>query len=153
MKNKQKLISKIKTETDTFFEKMGFPGKANAEFIEESSYCVSVKIDDPQVLIGKKGETLIMIQRLLGKVLRKKLNEDIKIDLDINDYKKRKISFLKELAQLTADEVSLNKKEKELDPMPAYERRIIHMALSERKDVSTESIGEEPNRRVIIRAS
>ena len=72
------------------------------------------------------------------------------IDLDINDYKKKKKDYLKELACSIANEVALSKKQKELPPMSAYERRIIHLELAERQDVSTESIGQEPERKVII---
>ncbi len=73
--------------------------------------------------------------------------------MDINDYKKKKIQYLKELAKSIAEEVVLTQKEKILSPMPAYERRVIHLELSERKDIATESIGKEPERRVIIRPS
>ena len=58
---------------------------------------------------------------------------------------------MRETANSVADEVALTKKEKELAPMPAYERRVIHLELADRKDVTTESIGEEPKRRVVIR--
>ncbi|RLC39293.1 MAG: hypothetical protein DRH33_03225, partial [Candidatus Nealsonbacteria bacterium] len=71
--------------------------------------------------------------------------------LDINQYKKNKIEYLNDLAKSTADEVALSKKEKILPPMPSYERRIIHLTLAEREDVQTESQGEEPERRVVIK--
>ena len=74
------------------------------------------------------------------------------IDLDINDYKKKKIEYLKETARAVADEVALTKKEKYLPSMPPYERRIIHMELASRSDVTTESIGQEPERKIVIRA-
>ncbi|PJA84129.1 MAG: hypothetical protein CO145_02195, partial [Candidatus Nealsonbacteria bacterium CG_4_9_14_3_um_filter_37_13] len=68
-----------------------------------------------------------------------------------NGYKKKKLDYLKELARSLADEVALTKKEKNLPPMAAYERRIIHLELAGRSDVTTESIGEEPERRVVVR--
>jgi len=73
--------------------------------------------------------------------------------LDINDYKKKKNEYLRELARSVADEVSLSKKEKILGPMPPYERRVIHMELAGRSDVVSESIGEGPERRVGVRPS
>ncbi|PIR71473.1 MAG: hypothetical protein COU43_02475 [Candidatus Nealsonbacteria bacterium CG10_big_fil_rev_8_21_14_0_10_37_25] len=79
------------------------------------------------------------------------LTEPFFIDLDINGYKKKKLDYLKELARSLADEVALTKKEKNLPPMAAYERRIIHLELAGRSDVTTESIGEEPERRVVVR--
>jgi len=141
----------IKKIAEKFFEKLGFVSDIVVDLKEENTFCISVKTDDPQILIGKKGETLFLIQRLLVKILKKEISQDALIDLDINDYKKKKINFLRELAQITADEVALHKKEKELEPMPAYQRRIIHLELAKRNDVVTESVGEEPERRVIIK--
>jgi len=94
---------------------------------------------------------LTEIQHLLKAILRRKISEVFYIDLDINDYKKKKKEYLKELAISTADEVALSKKQKELPAMPAYERRIIHMALAERNDVITESVGEGIERRPVIK--
>lgn len=148
---KKEDLEKIKEETKRFFEKMGF--EAEFEFLpqKEEALLIRVEMEDPQPLIGKGGQTLVKVQRLLGVILKRKIKEDFFIDLDINNYKVRKIEFLKELAQKTADQVALTKEEKTLNSMPAYERRIIHLELAERDDVTTESIGEEPERRVIIR--
>lgn len=150
--DKKELLKKIQKQTDIFFEKTGFSGETKAEFDEDQeTVLLSIKLEDPQVLIGKKGETLGMLQHLLVKMAKKIAGEEIKVSLDINDYKKRKTVFLKELAQITADEVALNKKDKELEAMPSYERRIIHMLLKERKDVITESVGEGEDRRIVIK--
>ncbi|MFA5349152.1 MAG: R3H domain-containing nucleic acid-binding protein [Candidatus Paceibacterota bacterium] len=152
--DKKELLKKIQKQSDIFFEKTGFPGETKAEFDDDQeTILLSIKLEDPQVLIGKKGETLGMLQHILTKIVKKIAGEEIKLSLDINEYKKRKTVFLKELAQITADEVSLNKKDKELEPMPSYERRIIHMLLKERKDVVTESVGEGEDRRIVIRPS
>ena len=112
---------------------------------------INIKIDTPEILIGEKGRTLAEIQRLLRIILSKKIGKSFYVDLDINDYKKKKIEYLRNLAKDLADEVVLTKEEKELFPMPAYERRIIHLELAERADVTTESQGEEAERRVIIK--
>jgi spoIIIJ-associated protein len=106
---------------------------------------------EPQVLIGERGQTLLDLQHLLSAMLRKKIESKFFLDLDINDYKKKKMEYLKELARSTADEVALTKKEKALPAMPAYERRIIHMELAGRGNVTTESIGEDPDRRLVIK--
>ena len=86
-------------------------------------------------------------------ILRRKLQEVFFFDIDINDYKEKKFEYLREMAQESANDVALTKKEKELEPMPAYERRIIHLELSKRTDVKAESLGEEPERRIIIKPS
>ena len=150
MENKKNL-EKLKEIIKEFFKKMTFEVKIENEEMKENVLRLNLKTDDPQILIGGGGKTLIEIQKILGKILRKRTGEEIFLDLDINQYKKNKIEYLKDLAKSTADEVSLSKKEKILPPMPSYERRIIHLTLAERKDVLTESMGEEPNRKVVIR--
>jgi len=152
-------LEKIRKETQIFFEKMNFDMETEIEIKQTKENAVSLNLttQEPQILIGKDGQTLMDIQhllkRILGKILYKKDNdteEHIFIDFDINNYKERKIEYLKELANELANEVVLTKKEKILDPMSSYERRIIHLELSERKDVETKSIGEEPMRKVAI---
>jgi len=152
-------LEKIRKETQKFFEKMNFDIETEIEIKQTKENAVSLNLttQEPQILIGKDGQTLMDIQhllkRILGKILYKEDNnteEHIFIDFDINNYKERKIEYLKELANELANEVVLTKKEKILNPMSSYERRIIHLELSERKDVETKSIGEEPMRKVAI---
>ena len=84
-------------------------------------------------------------------ILNKKIQQAFYLNLDINDYKKKKIEYLESLAKTFADEVVASKEEKELPPMPPYERRIIHAQLSERKDIATESRGEGMDRHIVIK--
>jgi len=143
---------KIKEITKDFFRKTTFNIEIKFLPPKEKTLSIEIKTEEPQILIGERGQTLVEIQHLLRAILRKKIPEfEGYIDLDINDYKKKKIEYLRELATSTADEVALTKKEKILAPMQAFERRIIHLELAERKDVTTESIGREPERRVVVR--
>ena len=146
-------LEKIKKLVNDFFEKMTIAAEVEIMAQQEKTLPIDVRTEFPQILIGEGGQTLIEIQRLLKTIIKRIAKEDIFIDLDINDYKKKKIEYLKELAKIAADEVVLTRKEKTLAPMPAYERRIIHLELAERKDISTESIGEETERRLIIKPS
>lgn len=84
-------------------------------------------------------------------VLNRKLQKTFYFNLDINDYKKKKIEYLKDLARALADQVSLTKEEKILMPMSSYERRIIHSELSQRTDIITESQGDGFDRHVVIK--
>ncbi len=102
-------------------------------------------------MIGKEGRVLAKVQHLLKLMSRDKIEGRFYIDLDINSYKEKKTSYLKEKAREVGDKVALTKKEKQLPAMPPYERRIIHMELADRNDVTTESIGQEPNRKVVIK--
>lgn len=147
----QENFKKIKIIIEEFFEKTTFDGDISVSLEDDSTISIAFKTDDPKVLIGMGGQTLIETQHLLKAMLKKQVNENFFINLDINNYKKKKLEYLKELARDTADEVSLTKKEKELGPMPAYERRIIHMELAGRTDIKTESAGEEPDRKIIIK--
>jgi len=144
-------LDKIKKIVKEFFGKTTFDVEIEAKKTPEGTILIDLKMDEPQILIGQGGETLAEIQHLLKMILYRKLGEQIFIDLDISDYKKKKIEYLKELAKSSADEVALTKKEKILFPMLAYERRIIHMELSDNPNVTTESIGEEPERKVVIK--
>ena len=146
-------LEKIKKITQDFFQKMTF--EVEIEFLPQKDLTlpINLKLEEPQILIGEGGQTLTEIQHLLKAILRRKIvsEENFYIDLDINNYKKKKIEYLKDLARSTADEVALTKKEKELSPMPAYERRILHLELADRSDVITESVGQEPERKVVIK--
>lgn len=144
-------IEIIKGVVKEFFEKMVVPVEIKIEPPREETIVIGIKTEDPQFLIGERGQTLLEIQRLLKLIIRKKINQSFYVDLDVNGYKKQKIEYLKQLARTTADEVALNKKEKILPPMPAYERRIVHLELADKENIATESIGQEPERSVIIR--
>ena len=114
---------------------------------------VSIVVGEPNMLIGEKGQTLFELQHILKLMLRKKISEPFYLALDINEYKKNKEEYLRDLAQTTADEVVLLKKPKELPPMSSSERRVIHMALASRTDVASESLGDGLDRRVVIKLS
>ena len=148
----QEAIEKIKKITREFFEKTSFELEIEFLPVKEETLPVKIQTEEPQILIGEGGQTLAEIQHLLKVVLKKEIQEPFYIDLDINGYKEKKINYLKEMARSSADEVALSKKEKMLAPMPAYERRIIHLELADRSDVVSESIGKEPERRVVIRS-
>lgn len=147
----QNNINEIKKTIEEFFEKTTFEIEAEVLPFEENTVPVKIKTEEPRILIGQNGQTLAEIQHLLKAILRRKIPEQFYLNIDVNDYKKKKAEYLKETAISLADEVALTKKEKTLTAMSAYERRIIHLELAERKDIITESIGEEPERRIVIR--
>lgn len=118
---------------------------------KDATIPIEVRASEANILIGQNGETLFEIQHLLKAILKKKLNEPVFVDLDINGYKKKKNEYLKELARSGADEVSLGRFKKVLAPMTAYERRVVHMELAGRLDVKTESVGEGQSRKIVIK--
>ncbi len=96
-------------------------------------------------------EVLGDMQALLRKIIQKKTGQFYHLNLDINGYKKKREEQLKKAVQVIADQASLLKKQKILNPMSSYERRIIHLELSQREDIETESIGEGEERKIIIK--
>jgi spoIIIJ-associated protein len=146
-------LEKIRKITKEFFQKTTFDVSLDFSTQEENTLLIEVKTEDPQILIGERGQTLADIQHLLKIILRKKTEELFYVNVDINDYKKKKAEYLKELANSVADDVILSKEEKALSPMRAFERRIVHMELAERSGVITESIGERDERKVVVKPS
>lgn len=144
-------LETIRQITKEFFQKTNFD--VDIEFLSQKDLIIPInlKTDEPKILIGEKGQTLVEIQRLLKAISRRRIDREFYIDLDINDYKKKKIEYLKELAKSIADDVVLLKQEKELPSMSAYERRVIHMELAGRENIMTDSVGREPERKVVIR--
>lgn len=147
--------AKIQEVIREFFDKAGLPVDAvEVKSPQDSTIPINLRAGEPQILIGEGGQTLLDIQRLLKLVIKKRFPPEAPfyIDLDVNDYKKKKIEYLKETARSAADEVFLTRKEKMLPIMTAYDRRVIHVELANRTDVIAESVGEEPDRKIIVRA-
>jgi len=144
-------LLKIEEIVQGFFNKMTIPVNVRVELLAKETLPVNVKTEEARALIGERGQTLLEIQRLLGLILRKKIDERFYLNLDINNYKKKKIDYLKELSQSVADDVALNKKERILPPMLSYERRIVHVELASRNNITTESVDSDPERKVIIK--
>jgi spoIIIJ-associated protein len=101
-------------------------------------------------LIGRKGERLSALQHLVNLMLSRKLGTWTRVLVDVEDYRGRRERQLREIAMRAADRVRESGKMLQLEPMPALERRWIHLALRGNPDVATQSIGEEPHRRVVI---
>ena len=114
---------------------------------------ITIKIfsDHNAVLIGKNGSTIEALQTIIRQIVHNETQEFIGVILDVENYKDKRIKNLEYLAKKVAREVKETKVETKLDSMNSYERRIIHSTLSENKYVYTESVGEEPNRCVVIK--
>ena len=106
--------------------------------------------DNVRFIIGKNGQNLKAFEHLIRAVLVKN-SESQNIVVDINDYKKARTSFVVDVAKQAVSRVRNTQKAEVLAPMSAYERRIVHMELASYPDVATESIGDEPQRRIVIK--
>lgn len=107
--------------------------------------------DNNNILIGRNGQTLMAIQTILRQIVHNEIGIYPYILLDVENYKEKKISQLERNAKKIAHEVQKTKIDVSLDNMNSYERRIIHNALANFKNISTLSDGEEPNRHIVIR--
>ena len=101
-------------------------------------------------LIGRKGERLSALQHLVNLMLSKRIGDWTRVLVDVEDYRGRRERQLRDLAQRAADRVGETGKMLQLEPMSALERRWVHIALRDNPGVATQSIGEEPNRRVVV---
>jgi spoIIIJ-associated protein len=101
-------------------------------------------------LIGRKGERLSALQHLVNLMLSRRMGEWTRVLVDVEDYRGRRERQLRDIANRAAARVQETGKMLQLEPMPALERRWIHLALRDHPDVATQSIGEEPNRRIVI---
>jgi spoIIIJ-associated protein len=119
---------------------------------DPSGRYVNVVLDGKDVayLVGKHGEVLNALQYLVNVIAARRLNNGVRATLDGNDYRRRRESQLSSLANRIAEQVRDRGEEAVLDALPAFERRIIHKALSEMDGITTYSEGEEPARRVVI---
>lgn len=146
-------MEKIKTEIEDMFERMGFRGEiASIESYQGATNRVTVRMHgSANMLIGEHGDNLAALEHLLRKTLAKKYGEEVHFTLDINDYRMRQLEDLKQDVKVAAKAVRAYKKEVPLRPMSSFERRIVHLLLAEYPDIATESVGQEPERRVVIK--
>lgn len=120
--------------------------------ISSDDYYINVDIlgENTNLLIGYRGETLNALQTLLTSIANKDIEEKVRVILDISGYREKRKKVLEDLAEKVAKTVIKTKKKVTLEPMSAYERKVIHSKLQQNSKVTTESVGEEPNRKVII---
>ena len=120
--------------------------------ISNDEYYITVEVigENTNSLIGYRGETLNAIQTLLSSIANKEIEEKVRVILDISGYKDKRKKVLEELADKISKTVVKTGRKVTLEPMPAYERKIIHARLQNNKKVTTESVGEEPHRKIVV---
>ena len=148
--NYNDLVDFLKENIIDITKKMGLTVNLEVRRREDN---VTIKIysDHNAVLIGKNGSTIEALQTIIRQIGHNETKEFIGIILDVENYKEKRVKNLEFLAKKIAREVKETKVETKLDSMNSYERRIIHSTLSDNKYVYTESVGEEPNRCVVVK--
>lgn len=147
-------IEKAKNQLNEFLKQ--FFSKNSAEITyeikeeERNTLSVDIKGEKANFLIGYRGETLNSLQTLLIAIAGKDIKEKIYVTVDVLGYKEKRRKTLEDLAVKISNTVIRNKKSITLEPMTAYERKIIHLKLQDNKKVKTESVGEGSRRRVVV---
>ncbi len=140
----------VKDFLEPLFEKMAI--EADMEItMEDGLINIRLTGDDVGIIIGRRGETLDALQYLLSLVINRYTLDYTRVILDVADYRKKRAETLQRLARRVAEKVSRTRRNITLEAMNPYERRIIHSSLQEFPNINTQSVGEEPNRKVVIR--
>ena len=116
----------------------------------ESPLALNVKGEDLGILIGRRGQTLVALEYVTKLIVVQQLKTWVPLTIDVGGYKKHRRDSLQKLALYLAEQVKSRRRAMPMEPMPADERRIIHLALADHPDVTTQSIGEGENRKVVI---
>ena len=147
-------FEKAKNQLEQFLKEfvLSIDKEIKYEIKEENknTFAVELKSEAAKFLIGYRGETLNSLQTLLIAVTSKDIKEKVHVNVDILGYREKRKKVLENLAVRIANSVVKNRKTVTLEPMTAYERKIIHTKLQEHNKVKTESIGEGSHRRVVI---
>lgn len=147
---KEDIIEFIKNYFKEMISKMNLD--VNLEVREdENIFNVTIVSSNNPILIGKDGKNLNSMQFLIRQTLKQITGMDVKVNLDVSNYRAKKIKNFEYQIKNIVREVQKTKTDTKLDPMNSYQRRIIHSLLSDFSNVTTESVGEEPNRCVVIK--
>ena len=151
---KEEDLIKAKENINTFLEK--FLNKISENKfdysvkIEENKINVEISGQDAGMLIGYRGDSMNSLQNILSSIANKNIDTRIRILLDVEGYREKRVQVLEELAIKVSKSVMKNGKSITLEPMTAYERKIIHSKLQENSQITTYSVGEEPHRKIVI---
>ncbi len=135
---------------DEILTKMKIDYQINKVEADHGTVRINIVGNDMGLLIGRKGETLNSLQYIAGLIINRQLNEKVRLVLDVEDYRKKREESLESLALRLSDKVKSTQKNVVMRPMSSQERRIVHTVLQEDPQISTYSMGDEPNRKVVI---
>ena len=147
---KEDIIKYIKDYFKELISKMNLDGNFEVREDENIFNVTKVSNNNP-ILIGKDGKNLNSMQFLIRQSLNKLTGMDVKVNLDVSNYRAKRIKNFEYQIKNIVREVQKTKTDTKLDPMNSFQRRIIHSLLSDFSNVTTESVGEEPNRCVVIK--
>ena len=147
---KREVTKFIKSYLYSLLKDMGYTANIEVKTTDNVP-TYTIYSNNDSLIIGKNGKNLQALSIIITQVIKKELGKNFKFLLDVNDYKTKREQALQTLARKIAKEVKDTKVEVKLDSMNSYERRVVHNALVNYKHVYTESVGEEPNRCVVVK--
>ncbi len=149
------LLERSEEIVDKLLELMHLDAQATARYDDpdregHKSVYLDVKGKDLGVLIGRRGKTIEAFQRIAALIISKEMSRWVRVSIDVEGHRSRREQQLTRVAKKIAQQVIKSGRKQNLEPMPANERRIVHMALQDSPDVKTNSTGEDPHRKVVI---
>jgi spoIIIJ-associated protein len=149
--NRQEMdVVKVVTEIlETLLELLEVTGKVEL-LSDEIPLALNIEGDDLGILIGRRGQTLASLEYITKLMVAGRLKAWLPLRVDVGGYKKRRRESLQKLALYLAEQVKSRRRAITMEPMPADERRIVHLTLADNPDVTTHSIGEGDSRKVVI---
>ena len=147
---KYKPVECVKAFLEGMISHMGVTGFVDCTVDEEGTVNANITGENLGVIIGRRGDTLNALQYLASIVTNRDETEHVRVNVDTENYRKKREESLKTLSHKVAARVLKYKKNVTLEPMNANERRVIHAELQNVKGITTYSLGSEPNRRVVV---
>jgi spoIIIJ-associated protein len=142
-------VSRVTEILDSLLGLMGVQGKVEV-LSPESPLALNIRGDDLGILIGRRGQTLVALEYITKLMVVQRLKTWLPLTIDVGGYREHRRDSLQKLALYLAEQVKSRRRAMSMEPMPADERRIIHLALADHPDVTTQSIGEGEDRKVVI---
>jgi spoIIIJ-associated protein len=148
---KREIKNFIKEKLITILKEMGYQAEIEVQ-VKQNIPTYKIYSNNDSLLIGKNGKNLEALQIVLRQIVNSETGTNYHFFLDVSDYKEKNEYYLENLAKRLAKEVASTKIAVKMDSMNSYERRIVHNTLSNNSKVYTESVGDEPNRCVVIKS-
>lgn len=146
----QNVNKTILEETEKLLSAVGVNGSVSLEE-EENVYSAHIATEENALLIGKHGNTLSSFEHILALIVAKKLGEFVRVVVEVGGYRKEREEYLKDLATRLRDDVAQTGIEKTIRGLKPWERRVVHLVLSEDSAVATESTGDGRDRILVIK--
>lgn len=150
--DKKRVLEEI---TKSLLDGMGFKAEvfiATSAVSDDDSISVEIQTDESKYLIGRFGVTLAAFQHICRILVRKRLDEQVNFTVDVNNYREKQQQIIFDTTKEAIQKVLSDGESVELRPMNSYERRLVHLETAKNENIESESVGEDDERRVVIKS-